>query len=154
MSMRISGTVAAALSILSLGVFAATGSADRVYHSQHILLHPVGASPLHYGFVENIHPNGPNVFAHELYVLNSAEPQTAYHVTLFLFPFNTSCSGTPIAIPTANFTTNAAGNGVGQFKIRPGDVPPVLRNATHSLEWVVAGGTSTYRTDCSTATLD
>jgi hypothetical protein len=146
--------VAATLGALSLGTLASTANADQVYHSQHLVLHSIGGSPLGQGFVENIHPNGPQVFAHELYVLNGAEPGTTYHVTLYLFPLNTSCSGTPVLIPTASFVTNAAGNGLGQFVFRPGDVPPALRNATHSLWWEVTSGTSTYRTTCSAVTLD
>ena len=49
-------------------------NADAVYPSQHIPLHPVGTAPLTTGFVENIHANGPNVYAHEVYVVAGAVP--------------------------------------------------------------------------------
>ena len=68
----------------------ATG--DAVYHSQHVLLHSAAGAPLRSGFVENIHPNGPMVYAHEVYVLNGAQANTSYQVTLLLFPFSTNCS--------------------------------------------------------------
>jgi hypothetical protein len=65
--------VAAALSVLLLP---GTAAGDAVYHSHHVALHPVGGAPLRSGFVENIHPNGPQVYAHEVYVLNGAQPDT------------------------------------------------------------------------------
>ena len=67
-------------------------SADRVYHSEHTALAPVGGAPLHNGFVQNIHPNGPNVFAHEIYVLNGAAPAVTYAVHLIVHPFSPDCS--------------------------------------------------------------
>ena len=53
---------------------------DAVYHSQHIGLHPVGGALLHSGFVENIHPNGPQVYAHEVYVLNGANGNATHGI--------------------------------------------------------------------------
>src|SRR6266542_5790344 len=85
--------------------------ADAVYPSQHILLHPVGDAPLRSGFVENIHANGPNVYAHEVYVLNGALPNTTYGVTLLLHPNDPTCSGAALAVPTATLTTGVSGNG-------------------------------------------
>src|SRR5512132_3172448 len=43
-------------------------SADAVYHSEQIRLHPVVDAPLTKAFVGNIHASGPNVFAYEVYV--------------------------------------------------------------------------------------
>ena len=73
---RIVAVVAAAA--LSVALIVPAALADQVYHSSHIALFPTGATPLRSGFVENIHVNGPNIFAHEIYVLNGAQPETTY----------------------------------------------------------------------------
>ena len=72
-----SALLAAALAALAL-VPAAAG--DAVYHSQHVTLIPVAANEVGSGFVENIHANGPNVYAHEQYALKGALPSTDYVV--------------------------------------------------------------------------
>jgi len=129
---------------------------DAVYHSQHIGLHPVSGALLHSGFVENIHPNGPQVYAHEVYVLNGADGNATYQVVLLLYPFSTSCAGGPVVIPTAQLSTNGSGNGKAQVFFRPSDIGAALRNATHGIRWqvVTAGGAVAYETDCSSVTLD
>ncbi len=143
--------VAAALAALAIAPLA---SGDAVYHSQHVALQAVGSSPLRSGFVENIHPNGPNVFAHEVYVLNGAEPGTTYQVTLLIYPLDPVCAAGPALIPTAQLTTNGIGNGRADFFIAPGDVPAALRSATHGVRWTVTSATSSYETTCSAVTLD
>ncbi len=156
--MRVSKTsrplLAAALVITAVAVVAPLAAADAVYHSQHIALNTIAGAPLRSGFVENIHADGPQVYAHELYVLNGAEPDTTYQVTLLLYPFDPSCVSDAVAIPTASFQTNPAGDGIGQFIFHPGDVPTALRGATHGIRWEVTSGSSTYRTACSRVTLD
>ncbi len=145
-------TLAAAALALALPT-AALG--DAVYHSDHVEFVAVGDAPLRTGFVENIHPNGPNVFAHEVYVLNGVSPNRAYQVVLLLYPFDATCSAAPAQIATASLTTNAAGNGRADFFLAPGDIPAVLRNATHGVAWnVTAGETIAYKTDCASVTLD
>jgi hypothetical protein len=146
--------LAAALVMTAVAVAAPLAAADAVYHSQHIALNPIGGAPLRSGFVENIHADGPQVYAHELYVLNGAEPDTTYQVTLLLYPFDPSCGSDPVPIPTTSFQTNLAGDGIGQFIFRPGDVPTALRRATHGIRWEVTSGSSTYSTVCSSVTLD
>src|SRR6266536_3846159 len=128
--------------------------AAAVYHSKHIALNPIGGAPFRSGFVENIHADGPQVYAHELDGLNGAEPDTTYQVTLLLYPFDPSCVSGAVPIPTAIFQTNSAGDGIGQFIFRPGDVPTALRGATHGIRWEVTSGSSTYSTVCSSVTLD
>jgi hypothetical protein len=140
--------------VLSSGALAPGASADRTQHSQHVQLLALGGAPLKGGFVENIHANGPVVYAHELYVLTGAEPNTTYQVTINLFPFDPTCAGTPVLIPTETLTTNGAGNGVAQHKFAPSDVPPALRNATHGSYWTITSATSSYRTACGPVTLD
>jgi hypothetical protein len=146
--------LAAALVMTAVAVAAPLAAADAVYHSQHIALNPIGGASLRSGFVENIHADGPQVYAHELYVLNGAEPDATYQVTLLLYPFDPSCGSDPVPIPTASFQTNPAGDGIGQFIFRPGDVPTALRGATHGIRWEVTSGSSTYSTVCSSVTLD
>jgi hypothetical protein len=119
--------LAAAFAMTAVAVAAPLATADAVYHSQHIALNPIAGAPLRSGFVENIHADGPQVYAHELYLLDGAEPDTANQVTLLLYPFDPSCLSGVVPIPTASFQTNPAGDGIGQFIFRPGDVPAALR---------------------------
>jgi hypothetical protein len=145
-----------ALTMCSLVLLAMVPAAapDGLYQSQHLELQPVDASPLRSGFVENIHANGPNVYGHEIYVLRGAVPNTAYQVTLLLYPFDPTCSTAPVSVPTAQFLTNAVGNGQADFFFRPADVPPEVRNATHGIRWTVASASSSYATACSAVALD
>jgi len=63
-----------------IGAFPPLATADRVYHSEHLSLAPLGRAPLRSGFVENIKANGPTVYAHEIFVLNGACPRSTYTV--------------------------------------------------------------------------
>jgi hypothetical protein len=148
--------LAAVLACLAALAVVPSAQADSVYHSQHLALTPVGDAPLRSGFVENIHANGPQVFAHEVYALNGATPRTDYDVTLLLYPLDPTCSGSPIAVPEITLTTNAAGDAVG---VNTFDVATVdafgIRHATHGIVWEVVGSNGdTYVTACSAVTLD
>jgi hypothetical protein len=133
---------------------AVSASADAVYHSEHLGLSPVGNAPLRSGFVENIHANGPNVYAHEQYVLNGAEPSSTYQVVLMVFPLDTTCSSSPIPIPTATITTNLAGNDNAFHVFTPADADG-LHGLTVGGMWVVmSGSTVAYKTSCTTIHLD
>jgi hypothetical protein len=129
---------------------AGTAAADRVYNTEHLELSGVGGAPGG-GMVVNIHPNGPNVYAHEIYTLRGAVPGS-YQVSLNLFPTSLDCTGSSIAIPTATITTNASGNGRADVKFTPADVA-ALRGMTISISWTVAGP-ATYVTACTVVTLD
>jgi hypothetical protein len=100
---------------------AVSARADAVYHSQHVALSSIGGAPLRSGFVENIHADGPSMYAHEQYVVNGAKPNISYQVVLMIFPLDTTCSSSPITIPTAVITTNAAGNGSADHVFTPAD---------------------------------
>jgi hypothetical protein len=130
--------------------FVGTATADRVYHTEHLELSGVGGAPGG-GMVVNIHPNGPNVYAHEIYTLRRAVPGS-YQVSLNLFPTSLDCTGSSIAIPTATITTNASGSGRADVKFTPADVA-ALRGMTVSISWTVAGP-ATYVTTCTVVTLD
>jgi hypothetical protein len=133
----------------------ATAAADRVYHSEHLPLVAVGGAPLHSGFVENIHPNGPRVYAHEIYSLQGALPKTTYQVFLLVHLYDPGCDAlTATDFGSTELTTNAAGNGTADRFIR--SVPDAIRNQTHGVRWEVrtTAGTLVYETACTNVTLD
>src|SRR2546428_4431063 len=112
-------TLVLALSTVSIAALALPAAADAVYHSGHIPFAPVGEAPLRSGFVENIHANGPNVFAHEQYVVNGAEPNATYDVVLTISIVDPTCTSPSFAMTTATITTNAAGNGTADHVFTP-----------------------------------
>ena len=130
-------------------------AADDVYHSEHMAFEPVGSAPLRTGFVENVHANGPAIYAQEVYVLNGAAPSTDYEVHLVAYAFDPGCEGAPTDFGFAPLTTNRAGNGRAKRVFRPSDVPAELRDATHGIRWVIStGGATVYETQCTAVTLD
>jgi hypothetical protein len=131
-------------------VFVQSAAADRVYHSERLGLTGLAGAPGG-GMVVNIHPNGPNVYAHEIYTLQHAVPGT-YQVFLNLFTTSSNCTGPTAALPTATITTNAIGNGSADVKFTPEDAS-ALRGMTFSISWTVAGP-ATYVTACTVVTLD
>ncbi len=133
---------------------AVSARADAVYHSQHVALSPVGGAPLRSGFVENIHADGPNVYAHEQYVVNGAEPDTTYQVVLMIFPLDTTCSSSPIMIPTAVITTNTAGNGSAYHVFTPADADGLHGLTVGGMWFLMNRNTAEYTTSCATVHLD
>jgi hypothetical protein len=133
----------------------APAAADATYHTGHIALAPVADAPLTSGFVQNIHANGPNVYAHEIYQLNGAQPNSSYQVVLSIWTTNTSCSGaSTLELPTAVVVTNGAGNGLADIVFTPEDADG-LRGLTVSAMWALWNGTTaTYATECEVLTLD
>jgi hypothetical protein len=141
--------VLAATAVLA-ATFVGAATADRVYHTERLELTGVGGAPGG-GMVVNVHPNGPNVYAHEIYTLSHAAPGD-YQVFLNLFPTSLDCTGPTVAFPTATLTTNAAGNGRADVKFTPADAADI-RNMTFSINWTVVGP-ATYVTACTVVTLD
>ena len=153
MRSRLAAAAVAACTLLVTGLTGAPAWGDAVYHSQHVALHPVGSAPLRSGFVENIHANGPTVYAMERYVLVGAVPGS-YAVTLHLFA-DTSCSTVIGPFSSITFTTNAVGDGVGHLRLPPSAIPAGLHGAKIGLFWELAGTTgASYDTACSTVVLD
>jgi hypothetical protein len=148
-------TSVALLATLVVFACALPAGADAAYHASHVPLHATGDAPLRRGFVENIHANGPTVYAHENYVVNGAVPNTSYQVVLSIWATDTACAGTPtVEIPTAVLTTNAAGNGSASVVFRPEDAGD-LRGSTVSGMWTLTtAGSIDYATDCEVITLD
>ena len=155
---RLLTALGAALAIV-LGLVG-SAAADQVYHSEHVALSPVGGAPLRSGFVENIHPNGPNVYAHEIYVLNGAQKTTTYDVYLIVYPGgpDADCENhTGGAVfgdaPTASLTTNKSGNGKAEVFIAP--LLPSPAGLTFGVRWEIKdGNTVMYNTGCRSVALD
>jgi hypothetical protein len=128
--------------------------ADGVYQSRHYAFESVGGDSLRSGFVENIHPNGPNVYAHERYVVNGADPNVAYEVVLMIYPMDPTCSSAPIVISAATIHTNTSGNGSSSHVFTPSDAEG-LRGLTVGGVWtLIADGSPRYWTACETVILD
>jgi hypothetical protein len=141
--------ILAATAVLA-AAFVGTATADRVYHTERLQLSGVNGAPGG-GMVVNVHPNGPNVYAHEIYTLSQAVPGE-YQVFLNLFLSTLDCTGATAALPTATLTTNANGNGRADVKFTPEDAEGI-RNMTFSIKWTVVGP-ATYVTACTVVTLD
>jgi hypothetical protein len=102
--------------------------------------------------VENIHPNGPNVFAHEQYVVNGALPNATFQVWLTVA--DATCSTVMFAMQTATLTTNAAGNGTALHFFTPADAAG-LRGLTIGATWTLTtGGSPEYTSACEVVPLD
>jgi hypothetical protein len=140
--------VLAALALAA--VFVGTATADRAYHTEYLPLSGVAGAPGG-GAVVNIHTNGQQVYAHEIYMLRHAVPGT-YQVSLNVFPTSMNCTGATFAVPTATISTNAIGNGRADFKFTPEDVAP-FRGMTFSINWTVVGP-ATYTSGCTVVALD
>lgn len=163
-SERLGGKRPAAAAVLALigavllvGLSAGSVAADAVYHTERLDMRSVGGAAGS-GFVVNIHPNGPIVFASERYALRGAESNASYTVWLMIDARAQACDFDGLAIPMkADLRTNAAGNGTSpaDFFFRPEGIPPCLRDASFPIHWeVTLDGTLTHTTDLTTVTLD
>ena len=130
-------------------------SADSLYPTERLTLDPVGDASGS-GAVVNIHPNGPNVFARELYSLTGAGAEQSYQIHLRIWASNLTCEGTPtLDLSTAMVETNVQGNGQAEFVLRPSDVPEFLRNSRFSINWIAEQrGVTHYATHCTIVALD
>jgi hypothetical protein len=90
----------------------ATMATAAPFPAQHFALTPVGAEPLQNGFVEVIHPDGPQVYARHVYQLNGASSNESYEVVITIWTLSLDCSGDPtFVLPVAVLVTNGVGNG-------------------------------------------
>ena len=144
------GILALVASALGAAALAGTAGADAAYRTERLELAGLAGAPGS-GMVVNVHVNGPQVYAHEIYTLRDAVPGT-YQVILNVFPTSLDCTGTALAIPTATLDTNASGNGQADVKFTPEDVA-AFRGMTFSLSWTVTGP-ATYVTGCTVVVLD
>lgn len=141
---------------------AASVSADAAYHTEHAPLRAIGDEPLKSGFVNNIHAQGPTVYAMEYYQLVQARPNATYMAVIYLHPGDPTCTVPAIdlgflgGIPSSQITTNAAGNGhAASMKFTPDDVAP-LRGAEYGVRWVIVDEEQNpvFETDCGLDVLD
>jgi hypothetical protein len=137
-------TVASAAALLAL---APTALADQAFHTLKAPLSAAGTAPLHSGWVSDSHANGPIIGAHEEYHVNGASPNTTYQVVIQFYPGVTGCPGGAVALPTASFTTNAAGNGNADWVFPGGPPAPVTQNSA-IWQLVGPGNVVAYQTDC------
>lgn len=133
-------------------------SADDVYRSDHIDFHPVGNQPLRSGFVENIHSDGPQLYAIERYVLNGAAPNTLYYIKPLLYLVDAGCTEGLVPFPIENsISTNGAGNGTTLVTIPP-EVAAGLDGLTINGRWQLLVGAPdgpvAYESDCAVIVLD
>ncbi len=162
--MRKPSILMVALLVLVLALSAQTAFADQVYHSAHIDLMSVGGAPLRSGFVENIHVSNlpatalhqPKIYAHEVYVVNGAMPNSTFNVELHIFTSGASCTGTPLTLTTAELKTNVAGNGKAQAFFSPADADGLRGMTVHAMWTLTKAGASrpSYDTGCETIHLD
>ncbi|QNN51808.1 hypothetical protein [Nocardioides mesophilus] len=148
--------VFAALLLTGTVMSPVAASADATYHSTHIVLSPSPGTSGGSGFVENIHANGPNIFAHEQYHLQHATADTSYTVTLHIYGPDTTCSAAlPQDVEAATLTTNAAGNASGRHVFSPQDAAVLPKGVPLGVIWTMsAGADQTYTSSCQTIILD
>jgi hypothetical protein len=147
--------VAAAFTTVLFAALAPLAAADAVYHTEHLALKPVGGAPLRSGFVQNIKANGPEIYAHELFVLNGAVPRATYTVTRHFFFQDPECDGDLVfASDLAVLETNPAGNARADIFVAPEDAAGL--EGVHGVMWTVqdAADAVVYETDCTAVTLD
>jgi len=118
-----------ALAVLVVGVvtasFAAIAAAEP-FPAQHFALTPLNGEPLKNGFVEVIHPDGHQVYAHQVYHLNGARSNDSYEAVISIWTSNVACVGDPaFVLPAAVVGTNPFGSGEADAVFAP-EVPDAL----------------------------
>lgn len=154
----IKGMFAAMCVLGLLAVMVSIAAADDVYPSDHIPFNPVGDQPLRSGFVENIHADGPQLYAIERYVLNGATPNTEFYIKPLVYLENAGCTAGLIPFPIENtVSTNHVGNGTTLVTLPPAAAAG-LDGLTINVRWqLVVGapdGPVAYETDCAVIVLD
>jgi hypothetical protein len=149
-----------ALVVLVAGVVAAsfaTLTAAAPLPAKHFSLMPIGGEPLQDGFVEVIHPDGPQVYARHVYQLNGARSNQSYEVVISIWTSNLVCADDPqFVLPVAVVVTNASGNGQADVALDPEVVAALgLRGLTIGGNvTLVREGSPAYTTGCKLIQLD
>ncbi len=142
-------------SVVALATFAPLAAGDAVYHTEHLALKPVGDAPLRSGFVQNIKANGPEIYAHELYVLNGAVASASYTATRRFFFQDPECDGNLVfSSDLATLKTDPAGNARADLFVTPAEAAGLA--GVHGVIWTVkdSAGVVRYATTCTAVTLD
>ncbi len=150
----LAGLAMAAIVILMVATPAA---ADQAHHTTRSAFHAVDGAPLRSGFIANIHANGPNVFAHEVYALNGAMPDTTFQVVAHVYIDDLSCNGDPnVSLPIGDLTTNRAGNATDDIVLSLEAATALgFRNGTGADRWeILLDGVVVYESDCTLAIAD
>lgn len=157
---HITGASRRILAVLTAGVVAAsfaTLAAAAPLPAQHFSLDPVGGEPLREGFVEVIHPDGPEIYARHVYQLNGARSDRSYDVVISIWTSSLSCSGpATFVLPVAVLATNAAGNGHADVVFDPAQLAALgLRGLTIGGNVTLfREGSAAYTTGCEVIQLD
>ena len=125
--------------------------------AQHFPLVPVGDEPLKEGFVEVIHPDGPEVYARHVYQVNGAGINQSYEVVISIWTLSLACSDAPeFVLPVAVVVTNASGNGHADVVHAPELLAALgLRGLTIGGNVTLYhGGAPAYTTGCKVIQLD
>ena len=103
------------LAVAAVGLVSAhVASADAVYHSEHMELKPVAGAPLRSGFVQNIHANGPKVYARERYVLNGSSRERGIRGAAARAPVRgDTCSNAPVLFAATRLADERRGERLG-----------------------------------------
>ena len=149
-----------ALAVLAAGVVTAsftTFATAAPFPAQHFSLMPVGGEPLREGFVEVIHPDGPQIYARHVYQLNGARRNQSYEVVISIWTSNLACAGDPeFVLPVAVVVTNESGNGHADVVHDPELLAALgLRGLTIGGNVTLfRGGLPAYTTGCRVIQLD
>lgn len=145
--------LAAGIAAVSMVALAPAAS----FPAERYQLTPIGGEPLKSGFVENIHPNGQEIYARHVYVLNGARSDESYEVFISIWPTNTACTGAAtFVLPVAVLQTNGTGNGSADVVHTPEQLDALgIRGLTIGGEVTfVRGGSLAYATGCRVVDLD
>ena len=157
---RIKGSPRRAVAALVAGVVVAstaTLASAASPPAQHFPLVPVGGEPLQQGFVEVIHPNGPEVYAHHVYLLNGARTNQSYDVVISIWTSSLACADAPtFVLPGAALDTNGSGNGEADAVYAPELLTALgLRDRTiGGVVTLFSEGSQSYTTGCQVIRLD
>jgi hypothetical protein len=151
------GRALLALCSIAVSLPALAAAAAQSPPAQQFPIGPNGGGARVNGFVEVIHANGPEVFAHHVYELKGADSDQAYQVVVSIWTSNTTCSGAAaLRIPVALVVTNASGNGNADVVFDPETVA-----ALGILGLTIGGevafhrdGLAEYTTGCQVMRLD
>ena len=145
------------LLVSALAAVLVTLAAAAPFPALHLELQPVGGEPLQSGFVEIIHPEGPQVYAHHVYVVSGARSTTSYDVVISIWKSSLACAGAPdLVLPVAVVRTNEAGNGRADAVFDPGLLAALgLRGLTIGGNvTLLRAGTPAYTNGCNVIELD
>jgi hypothetical protein len=148
------------LAVLTTAVVVASVSAvasAAPFPAQHFSLVSVEGEPLQEGFVEVIHPDGPQIYARHVYQLNGARSDQSYDVVISIWTSRLDCSEPPtFVLPVAVLVTNATGNGHADVVHAPELLAALgIRGLTiGGVVTLFRQGTPDYTTGCKVIQLD